>query len=119
MAIKLVYITNNEKVAQIAENSGVDWIFIDLEVRGKAKRQGGLNTVKSNHSIKDVHKIRSVLKNSELLVRVNPPYEGSKEEIDQVISGGADIVMLPYFKTKTEVEVFTCHVEGRSKPAFF
>ncbi len=115
MAIKLMYITNNEKIAQIAENSGVDWIFLDLEVRGKATRQGGLNTVKSNHSIEDVKKLRDALTTSKLLVRVNPLYGGSEQEIDSVIENGADIVMLPYFKTKEEVEAFIKLVRGRAK----
>ena len=33
--LKLMYITNNVDVAKIAENSGVDRIFVDLEVIGK------------------------------------------------------------------------------------
>ncbi len=115
MAIKLIYITNNEDVARIAQNSGVDWIFLDLEVRGKATRQGGLNTVKSNHSIEDVQKLKGALTTAELLVRVNPLYDGSQQEIDSVIENGADIIMLPYFKTKEEVEAFTWYVQGRAK----
>ena len=50
MAIKLMYITNEPRIAQIAENSGVDRIFVDLEVRGKAARQGHIDSVKSHHS---------------------------------------------------------------------
>ena len=115
MAIKLIYITNNEAVARIAQDSGVDWIFIDLEVRGKAERQGHLNTVQSAHSIEDVRKLRPILRSSELLVRVNPPYHGTKKEVGQVIAAGADIVMLPYFKTKQEVEDFIACVNGRAK----
>jgi len=115
MAIKLMYLTNNEEVARIAENNGVDRIFIDLEVHGKADRQRGLNTVISYHSINDVQKIKGVLNNSELLVRVNPLYEDSKHEIDSVIENGADIVMLPYFKAKDEVEIFIKQVRGRAK----
>ena len=115
MAIKLIYITNNEAVARIAQDSGVDWIFIDLEVRGKAERQGHLNTVQSGHSVEDVRKLRPTLYRSELLVRVNPPYDGTKKEVGQVIAAGADIVMLPYFKTKQEVEDFIACVNGRAK----
>ncbi|TDL32843.1 aldolase [Jeotgalibacillus sp. S-D1] len=115
MALKLMYITNQENVAKIAEKSGVDWIFIDLEINGKDLRQGHLNTVISRHRIEDVKKIKRVLTNSELLVRVNPIFEGSKDEIDQVINDGADIVMLPFFKTKNEVELFVSYVDGRSK----
>ena len=35
MSLKLMYLTNNENIAKIAEESGVDWIFIDLETIGK------------------------------------------------------------------------------------
>lgn len=110
-----MYITNNKEVAKIAENSGVDWIFIDLEINGKEDRQGHLDTVISRHSIEDIKKIKSVIKKSELLVRVNPIYEGSKDEIDRVISDGADIIMLPFFKTTKEVKAFIEYVSGRVK----
>ena len=83
-----MYITNKQNVAQIAEKNGVDWIFIDLEINGKEERQGHLDTVISRHSIEDVRKIRQVLNKAELLVRVNPIYEGSKDEIDKVIADG-------------------------------
>ena len=42
MPIKLMYITNREEIALIAENAGVDRIFIDLETIGKQERQGGI-----------------------------------------------------------------------------
>ena len=115
MPLTLMYITNNEKIAAIAENSGVDWIVIDLEIIGKVERQGHLNTVISHHSIEDVRKIKNVLFNSELVVRVNPVFEGSKSEIDAVIADGADVVMLPYFKTCEEVQTFLSFVNGRAK----
>lgn len=115
MPLKLMYITNQEEIAKIAEDSGVDWIFIDLEINGKDARQGHLDTVISRHSIEDVKKVKKVLSKSELLVRVNPLYEGSKKEIDKVIKDGADIVMLPFFKTKEEVELFVHYVNGRAK----
>lgn len=115
MALKLMYITNKESIAKIAENSGVDWIFIDLEIKGKEKRQGHLDTIISCHSIDDVKKIKQVLTKSKLLVRVNPIFEGSKEEIDRVINDGANIVMLPFFKTKDEVQDFIRYVNGGAK----
>ena len=42
--LDLIYITNNPQVAKIAEDSGVDWIFVDMEFIGKDDRQGGLDT---------------------------------------------------------------------------
>lgn len=113
--IKLMYITNDKEVAKIAENAGVDRIWIDLEVNGKEERQKGMDTVKSKHKIEDVAKIKKVLNNAELIVRINPIYEKSKEEIDSVINQGADIVMLPYFKTPEEVKKFINLVNNRCK----
>lgn len=113
MALTLMYITNQPEVAKIAQDAGVDRIFVDLEIIGKIERQGHLDTVISKHEIEDVSRIKEVLTSSELLVRVNPIHEGSKEEIDEVIRRGANIVMLPMFKTRQEVEKFIGYVDGR------
>lgn len=113
--IKLMYITNDTSIAKIAESSGVDRIWVDLEKNGKEERQKGMNTVKSKHEIEDVGKIKKVLTSSELIVRVNPIYQNSKYEIDRVIEQGADIVMLPFFKTVEEVIEFIKLVDKRSK----
>ena len=58
MSLKLMYITNKPEVAKIAQNAGVDRIFVDLEIIGKEERQGGLDTVISRHKIEDVTKIK-------------------------------------------------------------
>ena len=115
MALQTMYITNQIDIAKIAEKSGVDWIFVDLEINGKEDRQGHLDTVISRHHISDVKKIKDCLTMSKLLVRVNPIFKGSKEEIDKVIVDGADIVMLPFFKTANEVEQFIHYVDKRAK----
>ena len=121
MSIKLMYITNRPDVAMIAENAGVDRIFVDLEYIGKDIRQGGMDTVQSKHTLDDVRAVSSVIKSSELLVRINPIHDktdrycSSKEEIDAVIESGADILMLPYFKTPEEVAKFIEYVDGRAK----
>ena len=121
MPLKLMYITNNPDVALIAEAAGVDRIFVDLEYIGKSDRQGGMDTVQSHHTIEDIAKIRSVLTTSELLVRCNPihkatdDYCSSREEIDAIIKSGADIIMLPFFKTLEEVKEFVTLVNGRCK----
>ena len=40
MPLKLMYITNKPEIARIAESTGVDRIFVDMEYIGKAVRQG-------------------------------------------------------------------------------
>ena len=119
--MKLMYITNKPAVARIAENAGVDWIFLDMEVIGKAFRQSGLNTVQNNHTVDDIKRIRKTISQSKLLVRINPihdaleNYPSSKDEIDATIEAGADILMLPYFKTVEEAKTFIHLVNGRAK----
>ena len=108
-----MYITNNYQIAEYAQNVGVDRIFIDLEYIGKKERQGNLDTVISNHSLEDITTIRKVIDKSKLLVRINPIHEGSKEEINEVIERGADIIMLPMFKTPKEVRLFISYVDKR------
>ena len=112
--MKYYYITNNPNVAKICDDNGViPWI--DLETLGKEERQKGMNTVKSKHSIEDIREVKSVLKRMPLMVRVNPINQTSKIEIEQVISNGADIIMLPMFKTKVEIETFISLVNKRAK----
>lgn len=115
MSLKLMYITNNIEVAKIAENYGVDRIFVDLEYMGKSERQKNLDTVKSSHSIADVKKIKNILSKSELLVRINPINSDSANEIDKVIQNGADVIMLPMFKTEEEVSTFIKLVNKRAR----
>ncbi|KIE18173.1 aldolase [Smithella sp. SC_K08D17] len=111
--MEFIYITNDKDLARYAQYSDVDRIMIDLETIGKIERQGHLNTVISEHSLNDINLVRNVLHNSKLQVRVNPMYPGSEIEINEVISRGADIIMLPMFKTCLEVERFISIIDGR------
>lgn len=119
--LKLMYITNRPEIAEIVENAGVERIFIDMEYIGKADRQGGMDTVQCHHTIEDIRSVKQVLKKSQVMVRCNPIHEAtaeycsSREEIDAAIEAGADIVMLPYFKTVEEVKTFIGLVNGRAK----
>lgn len=121
MALKLMYITNRPEIAQIAETAGVDRIFVDLEYIGKFDRQGGMDTVQSHHTLDDVKRVSGAITTAELLVRVNPihdatdEYVSSEEEITAAIESGADIIMLPFFKTVDEVNRFLTAVNGRAK----
>ena len=121
MALKLMYITNKPEIAQIAESSGVDRIFVDMEYIGKAERQGGLDSVQNHHTVEDVRTIKQAVESAEVLVRVNPiheatsEYTSSEQEIDSVIRAGADIIMLPYITSVEQAEKFLSYVGGRVK----
>lgn len=112
--LKLMYITNNPKVARIAVDAGVDRVFIDMEVLGKAQRQAHIDSVKSFHTFDDIRVVRQAIGHgAQLLVRINPFYEGTKAEVDKAIECGADILMLPMWKTAAEVEAFVKFAAGR------
>lgn len=119
--INLMYITNRPEIACIAENAGVDWIFVDMEFIGKDSRQGGLDTVQNHHTVEDVVNIKAAVKTAKVLVRVNPihdalaNYPSSEDEIEAAIKAGADIIMLPFFKTVAEIKRFLQIVDGRAK----
>lgn len=115
MSLKLMYITNDLEVAQVAQGAGVDRIWVDLETLGKEERQKGLNTVKSHHTVEDIKKIAPHLTTSEMMVRVNPWNDDSYDEINKVIEAGAEIIMLPMWKSGYEVKKFIQTVEGRCK----
>ena len=119
--LKLMYITNRPDVAVIAESAGVGRIFVDMEYIGKDARQHDMDTVKSHHTVQDAAAVKRALTSAELMVRVNPIHEAapeycsSKEEIDSVIEAGADVIMLPYFKTAAEARSFISLVGGRAR----
>lgn len=102
-------------MARFAVSSGVDRVFVDLELIGKVQRQGHLNTVISRHSIADVAIIRAAVPDAELMVRLNPLHEGSASEVDAAIVAGADILMLPMFRSAGEVEHIGDMIKGRSQ----
>lgn len=119
MALKLFYITNNPEIAKIAQMVGVDRIFIDMEYIGKDLRQGGMDTVQNHHTITDIANVRKYLNKSQLLVRINPihdatmDYEGTEDEVNRTIDAGADVIMLPMYKTTADVERFLKAVNGQ------
>jgi 2-keto-3-deoxy-L-rhamnonate aldolase RhmA len=113
--MKLIYITSDIYEASVANNSNIDYVMVDLEVNGKRERQKGRDTLISNHTLEDVKFMRKVLTSSRLLVRINPVWKNSKEEIDRVISFGAESLMLPMFRSKGEVEEFLSLVNGRAE----
>ena len=114
--LKLMYITNDPAVAKIAADAGVDRIFIDMEVLGKAERQGGMDTVQSHHTPEDIAKVRAAIGDqAEIMARVNPLNPNSQTEIDDAIANGADVIMLPMWRTVDDLHQLIRMVDGRAK----
>lgn len=114
--LKLMYITNDPAVAKIAVDAGVDRIFIDMEVLGKTERQGGMDTVQSHHVPEDIARVREAIgRSAEIMARVNPLNPNSQVEIDASIESGADIIMLPMWRTADDLRQFVQMVGGRAR----
>ena len=107
-------ITRDPAFAAHAEACGADRIMVDLEVRGKEERQGLLDTIISAHGLDDVAVVRRALSHSELVTRVNPLWEGTRDEVDGALENGTDRFMLPMFRTPRQLDEFLTIVDGRA-----
>lgn len=107
--------TANPGIAAHAARAGIDRIFVDLEIAGKADRQHGRATIISGHTLADVRTVRRAVPDTELVVRIDPPGSAMAGQVDAVIDAGADVVMLPFFTELEEVAAFTASVRGRAK----
>jgi citrate lyase beta subunit len=102
-------------LAERADEAGIDRIGLDLEILGKAERQRGLGTWVSSHRLEQLAEMRTAVKRAELFCRINPINAGSRDEIDEVLGHGVEVLMLPMFTTVKEVETFVALIDGRAK----
>ncbi|MCS2865559.1 hypothetical protein NXW13_18290 [Bacteroides thetaiotaomicron] len=119
--LNLMYITKRPEIAQIAEEAGVDWIFVDMEFIGKNSRQGGLDTVQNHHTVEDVANVKATVQKAKILVRVNPihealaDYPSSQDEIESVIKAGADIIIFAVLQEGNRSSEVSEHSRWKSK----
>ncbi len=115
--IDLLTITNQPELAARCDQIAGMRVFVDLERDGKAERQKGHDTFISTHHVEDVGRVKAVLKHSSLMVRVNPYQlhnpEISKNEVNEVLAQGADLLMLPMFTEARQLRAFCEMVDGR------
>ena len=115
MPIQLIFITNDRGIAKEAQDAGIDRIMVDLEILGKSERQERRDTLISCHTMEDISAMREIVEPGRLMVRINPIHDKSASEIGEVIDRGADIIMLPMFKTSAEVSAFLKNAGGNVK----
>jgi 2-keto-3-deoxy-L-rhamnonate aldolase RhmA len=113
--VELTLVTNKCLCARRAEYAGIDRIMIDLEKLGKAKRQCGRQLFLSDHYPSDIDRLRATLFVASIQVRVNSWNLQSILEINDVISRGAQIVMLPMVRDREQAARFVDAVNGRAR----
>lgn len=111
--LDLMLFTNEPALAFRAEMGGIGRIVIDLEQRGKEERQAGYHLEKNIHSVENIREIRTLAKKIPIMARINPVYEGTAGEVEQAIAAGANIIMLPMFRSAREAGEFLDTVNGR------
>ncbi len=120
--IRLILITNSPALAAHGAACGVGRVMVDLEILGKHERQGHLDTLISAHAMSDVRPVREAVAAAragagaaEVMVRLNPLHAGSGGEIDGAIASGAELLMLPMWRTASEVRAFCSLVRSRAR----
>ena len=111
--IEFIQITNDPQLAALCDGLPAMRLFVDLERNGKAQRQAGRNTFISEHTMEDVSRVSSVLTQTRLMVRLNPVYAGTQDEVDEAIARGAHMLMLPMFRGAADLGQFCRQVAGR------
>ena len=104
--LRTMIISSDVTECLMFERLGVERIFMDREVSGKVKRQKTRNTHIAVHSYKEITAVAKALTKAELMVRVNPLNDRSKQEVRSVLESGAERVMLPMFKGLKDVIAF-------------
>lgn len=112
--IELIQITNDPAFAARCDALGGFRIMVDLERLGKAERQAGRDTFISTHRVEDIARVKEVLRNARLMVRVNPLNPGTAHELDEVLAQGPDLLMLPMFENPAQLAEFAQRVAGRA-----
>jgi len=113
--LELLQITNDPEFARRCDAIAGFRLFVDLERLGKAERQAGRNTFLSSHTLEDVARVRAAVRNSPLMVRVDPLNARSAQELDAVLAHRPDLVMLPMFDGAAQLREFIGLVRGRAK----
>lgn len=113
--MELLFITNEPAIARTAVSAGVERIFVDLELEGKAERQRDLNAHLSTHTQADVARMRDAVPDATLLVRCNPQSERTPGEVEAALGSGADMLMLPMFDDVEEISSFVKLVDKRAR----
>tara|TARA_B100002051_G_C16729367_1_gene637271 strand:+ start:802 stop:1605 length:804 start_codon:yes stop_codon:yes gene_type:complete len=110
-----IFITDSIEEAIFCEKVGIQSVMIDLEINGKDERQKNKDSRISTHDKKNISRISKKLNKTKIIVRINPIYQGTYEEVNYACESGADYIMLPMFKSLFEVKEALKYLKGKTK----
>ena len=115
LPIEFVLVTNRPALATAAEAAGIERVLVDLERLGKAERQNGRALFLSDHSCRDIAALRSVLRHTRVMARIDPWGGHSPSQIEAVLAAGAQGVMLPLAASVRDVKAVVAAVASRAR----
>ncbi|HEX8647925.1 MAG TPA: aldolase/citrate lyase family protein [Thermoleophilaceae bacterium] len=95
--------TDDPERAREADAAGVDRIGLDLERIGKRERQADPALWQTSHEEASLPLIGASLTRAKLFARTNPPHPGWADEAERLIAAGAEVLMLPAFRSAADV----------------
>jgi hypothetical protein len=107
--------TDDPAVARKADRAGIDRIGLDCETLGKSHRQAGHGTWISQHEPETLGAVAAQVGQAEIFVRTNSVHDGIGDEIEAFLERGATVLMLPNFRTLSEIETYADKVDGRAR----
>jgi len=108
----LILFCTDPTVVPIAVNAGIEAIVVDWENADKTTRQFARDTEINYDTIDDLRNIRAATQ-ARVLCRINPFSAATPGEVDNAISAGADEILLPMVRQRSEIEATLKHVDKR------
>jgi hypothetical protein len=108
-------IGNTVELANAAVNAGIERLIIDIERIGKPERQFKKDLFLSNHTVEDIATIKKSNHTIKIVFRINKIGSTTTEEVKIAIRDKVDYIMLPYFKTISEVDTLVALVQSKIK----
>jgi len=95
-----------------ATAGGIDGIIVDWENLGKYSRQSGADTQINSDTVDDLRRVRGAT-DANVICRINGFGKTTTGEVEQVLSIGADEILMPMVRCTGEVEAVLEQVAGR------
>ena len=105
--------TADPAVAATADAAGVDRVGVDLERRGKRRRQPDAGSWISPHRPTDLRRVAPVLRRAAAFARLDPWGPWTAGQVDDALSAGARVLMLPMVDGADPVARLVDVVAGR------
>lgn len=112
----LTLLSREPEWIRAADLAGIERIGIDIERHGKRRRQAAIPGARiSSHRLADLKTIASIVKSSHVFARLNPLYQGTRDEVARALDFGAESLMLPQFERPEQAARFVEFVDGRAE----